>query len=103
MGVKKGAVDLYTQHVNEGATLYQEGGFAPKEHIPVLIYTEDEGIVVAELQDTLKTFISEYIGAVMMGNKNLEGDWDAFQAELEKIGLSDYLAAVQSAYDRMYK
>ena len=103
MGVKKGAVSAYTKAVNEGATLLQEGGFAPKEHIPTLVYTDDESIVISELQPTLKTFIGEYVAAVLMGNKNLEGDWDAFQKELEKIGLSDYLEAVQSAYDRMYK
>lgn len=103
MGVKKGEVSLYTQHVNEGATLYQEGGFAPKECIADLIYNEDESVIITETQSTLDSYIEEYIGAVMMGTKNLEGDWDAFQNELEKMGLSDYLAAVQSAYDRMYK
>lgn len=103
MGVKKGEVSLYTQHVNEGATLYQEGGFAPKEHIADLVYNEDESVIITETQSTLSSYIEEYIGAVMMGTKNLEGDWDAFQNELEKMGLSDYLAAVQTAYDRMYK
>ena len=103
MGVKKGAVSAYTMAVNEGATLLQEGGFAPEEHIPTLIFTDDESIVVSEIQPTLKSYIGEYMAAVMMGNKNLESDWDAFQKELEKIGLSDYLEAVQSAYDRMYK
>ena len=102
-GVPKGSVSAYTQHVNEAQKLYWEGGYAPDETIAMLTYNEDEGIVVSETQSTLKSYIQEYIGAVMMGNKNLEGDWDAFQAELEKIGLSDYLAAVQSAYDRMYK
>ena len=103
MGVKKDSVDAFTLSVNDGITMYQEGGFAPAEHIPVLVYNEDESAVVSETLDTLKSYIDEYIGAVMMGNKNLEADWDTFQAELEKMGLKDYLAAVQSAYDRMYK
>ena len=103
LGVPKGSVSAYTQHVNEGISMYQEGGYAPEEYIVGLIYNEDESIVVSETEATLKSYIQEYIGAVMMGNKNLEGDWDLFQTELEKMGLSDYLAAVQSAYDRMYK
>lgn len=103
VGVPAGSVSSYTQHVNESNSLYQKGGYAPAEFIPVLNYSEDEAVVVGETQSALKSYIAEYIGAVMMGTKNLEGDWDTFQAELEKIGLSDYLAAVQSAYDRMYK
>ena len=103
MSVKKGAVSSSTENQNQAQINYQEGGYAPKEHIPVLVYNEDESVIVAEAQSALASYIGEFIGAVMMGNKNLEGDWDAFQSELEKIGLSDYLAAVQSAYDRMYK
>ena len=103
VGVPAGSVSPYTQHVNESNSLYQEGGYAPDEFLTVLNYTEDEAVVIGETQSALKSYIAEYIGAVMMGTKNLEGDWDTFQTELEKIGLSDYLAAVQSAYDRMYK
>ena len=103
VGVPKGSVSAYTQHVNESNSLYQEGGYAPAQTIPVLVYTSDEAVVVNEVQATLKAYVEEYIAAVLMGNKNLEEDWDAFQAELEVIGLSEYLDVVQSAYDRMYK
>lgn len=103
MAVKKSALTAYSLNMNAGLILYQENGYAPAEHIPVLVYNDEESVVVSEIQPTLASYIGEYVAAVMMGNKNLEGDWDAFQKELEKIGLSDYLAAVQSAYDRMYK
>lgn len=103
VGVPKGTVSAYTQHVNESNSLYQEGGYAPAQTIPMLTYNTDEAVVINDTQSTLKSYIKEYISAVMMGTKNLEGDWDVFQTELENIGLSDYLEAVQSAYDRMYK
>lgn len=103
VGVPTGSVSPYTQHVNESNSLYQEGGYAPEEFISTLIYNTEEATIVNETQSNLKSYIAEYVGAVMMGTKNLEGDWDIFQTELENIGLSDYLEAVQSAYDRMYK
>lgn len=103
VGVPVGSVSAFTENLNKANSLYQDGNFAPEEVIPTLVYNSDEAVIVSETQSNLKTYIAEYIGAVMKGNQNLEGDWDAFQAELENIGLSDYLATVQSAYDRMYK
>ena len=37
------------------------------------------------------------------GAKDIDGEWDAYLAELDKIGLETYLEVVQVAYDRMYK
>ena len=37
--------------------------------------------------------------AFIVGNQSLDG-WDAFQAELRKMGLEDYVSIMQAAYDR---
>ena len=39
----------------------------------------------------------------MLGNKNVETEWDAYLAELEAIGLDVYVETMQGAYDRMFK
>ena len=39
----------------------------------------------------------------MTGKLDPEGDWDAYLAELDKIGIDRYLELVQSTYDRDYR
>lgn len=102
-GVAAASVDQYTLNTYAANSLYQKGGWAPEEVISTLIYTSEESDVIAEIESNLDSFVKEYWTAVMMGTKNLEGDWDAYLQELEAIGLNDYLEVVQKAYDRMYK
>ena len=42
------------------------------------------------------------IGRRITGDMDLDNDWDEYLAELNRMGLAEYQAAVQSAYDRMY-
>ena len=37
------------------------------------------------------------------GSMDIDGQWDGYLEELDKIGLQEYLSVVQTAYDRMYK
>lgn len=103
LGVPLDNTNQETINFNAGATLYQTGGWAPKECIPTLIFTSDEQFAISEIQSNLNTYVKEYWAGVLIGNKNLEGDWDAYLQQLEKYGLSDYLDVVQTVYDRMYK
>lgn len=96
-------VSDYTLGINAAWAMYQNGGWNPDEVLSTLIYTADEADVVAEVESNLKTYVDEYVAAVMVGNKNLDADWDAYVAELENIGLEEYLEVVQAVYDRMYK
>lgn len=96
-------VSDYTLILNEAWALFQNGGWKPDEVLSTMIYTVDESDVIAEIQSNLKTYVEEYFAAVMVGNKNLDADWDAYVAELENIGLEEYLEVVQAVYDRMYK
>ncbi len=40
--------------------------------------------------------------AWILGSGDVEADWDGYVAQLDKLGLNDVLAVMQSAYDRQY-
>jgi putative aldouronate transport system substrate-binding protein len=82
--------------------MYQQGGFNPAEVIPKLIFTTDESDEITEIQSNLLTYVQENIAAFLTGAKDIDADWDAYVAELDKIGLAKYLEVVQGVYDRMY-
>lgn len=95
--------DEYTINVNKAMTLYQTSGHQPKEVIPKLIYTGEEIEVVSEIESVLKSYVDESLASFVTGAKDIDAEWDNYLAELEKIGLNEYLEVVQGTYDRMYK
>lgn len=103
VAIDPSSVSDYTLGFNAAQVMYQNGGWKPDEVLSTLIYTADESDVIAEIESNLKTYVDEYVAAVMVGNKNLDADWDAYVAELENIGLEEYLEVIQAVYDRMYK
>lgn len=95
--------DNFTRKTNAAMTLYQTSGHAPEEVIPKLIYTEDETEIVSEVESVLKSYVDECLASFVTGTKDIDAEWDNYLAELEKIGLGEYLEVVQGVYDRMYK
>ena len=51
------------------------------------------------MQAAIDSYAKEMIMAFIVGNTSLD-QWDAFQGELKAMGLDDYVAVVQAAYDR---
>lgn len=68
-----------------------------------LIKTQDEIDLVADIEASLKSYVDESIANFILGNKNVETEWDAYLAELDAIGLDLYVETMQGAYDRMFK
>jgi len=94
-------LDQFTLYEAEGMTLYQEGGYAPKEVIVKLIYTDEEYEVVSKVQSTLKTFVEETMGNWILGTVPLDdSSWNNFIKTLDETGAYDLLKAAQAAYDR---
>jgi len=94
--------DVYTEIWNDCCIMYQNGGWNPAQVIPKLIFTSDESDEVTEIQSNLLTYVQENVAAFLTGAKDIDADWDAYVAELDKIGLAKYLEVVQTVYDRMY-
>ena len=65
-----------------------------------LAFTEDETYAMADLKTSLSTYVDENITLFATGGRSLS-EWDDYVQELNAIGLEDYIAIMQGAYDRM--
>lgn len=68
-----------------------------------LVKTQEEIDMVFDIETNLQSYVMEAQSNFVLGNKDVEADWEAYLAELENIGLSYYIEVMQGAYDRMYK
>ena len=75
---------------------------ASKPIINGLVFNEEEQEVVTELQGTINSYVSQSFSEFITGARDIENEWDAYVAEFSKMGLDDYMAAVNSCFARMY-
>lgn len=75
-------------------------GKTPEETVQKIIYTQEEADSIADIRATLETYRKENTVAFITGNRPIS-DWDNYLAELEAIGLPQFLEVAQAAYDRM--
>jgi len=95
-----------TQHtMNNFASqdLYQDTALHPKYDPSKLVFTEEELEVIADVETTLTNYYEEFYANVFSGNIDLDKEWDNYLAELDKMGLDEWVAIYQAAFDRMYK
>jgi putative aldouronate transport system substrate-binding protein len=67
-------------------------------HLPSL--EEDVSVEMAELNGNLDTYYKSMMAKFVRGEADLDADWDSYLAELDKMGLQDYLAVYQEALDK---
>jgi putative aldouronate transport system substrate-binding protein len=83
--------------------MYQNGGWAPKEVIPKLLYTEEEMNSIRDIQTSLNNYVLEMTSAFLAGNRDIDSTWNAYLAELNNIGLAKFISVNQGVYNRMYR
>lgn len=71
--------------------------------LPPLRLNSDENDELAMLQVQLKNYIEASRADFIIGNLNVDNDWDAYVSTLEDLGLSRYLELKQGAYDKIEK
>lgn len=74
-----------------------------KNVIPNFYYLPEENQKVSSYKATINPYIEESIARFVIGDMNLDKDWNTYLKELDNLGLKDYLSAVQSGYDRWIK
>ena len=62
--------------------------------------TEAEAKQVQDAAVNLDDYMDQAIAEFITGLRDFESGWDQYLAELENIGLSEYIKAAQAAYDR---
>ena len=93
---------LWMQKLIEGAEAQKSAGKSPDE-VYEIYYNADESPIASELKTALKSYLYEARAKFATGlmDPNNDADWNAYIAELENIGLSEYLKVSQAAYDRV--
>jgi len=71
--------------------------------VPPLIFTEEQSKLFGELKTSMDTTVDEWFANFVIGNADIDADWETYLATLESTGLSQYLEIYQTAYDAKYK
>ncbi len=74
--------------------------YAPEEVVGALPMTDQETEETADIKASLNTYFNEITCQFLIGEKDIDSEWDNYLAELEKIGCQKLLETYQIAYDR---
>ncbi len=73
----------------------------PEELVNRLIYTAEELEKINEIQTTINSYVDESKTRFILGEINIETEWDSYVSTLESMGLATLLETAQVCYDRM--
>ena len=85
----------------EGIDLYDQGDYLIDQFLGVAM-NEDEQKVYDKHWASIRTYMLERQQAWVLGTGDIEADWDDYIATINKMGFSDVVEVMQSAYDRQY-
>ncbi|MBM7069180.1 extracellular solute-binding protein [Actibacterium sp. 188UL27-1] len=85
----------------EGIALYDEGDYLIDQFLGVAM-NADEQKIYDKYWSSILTYMKERQQAWILGTGDIETDWDDYVATLDKMGYSQVIKAMQSAYARQY-
>ncbi len=83
--------DLYEPYINPDVRI-----------APTLKLTAEEAEETSTIKVELQNYIESSKTKFIMNQSDIDKEWDSYLADLEKIGLSEYLGIMQKAYDRQF-
>lgn len=63
----------------------------------------EEYDLIASYETDIKSYAKEMFALWVTGEQDVEADWTNYLAELDKLGVDEYIAAYQAYYDRVMK
>lgn len=84
---------------NQTIELYQPYALSANEIVPPLFFDSEKSQRAAELQTTISNYVTQMIARFSLGNEDIDSGWDKYVQALEDMGLQEYLAIYQEAYD----
>ncbi len=85
----------------EGIALYDQGDYLIDQFLGVA-FNADEQKVYDKYWGSVRDYMLERQQTWILGTGDVEAEWDEYQAQLEKKGLGDVLAVMNTAYKRQY-
>jgi putative aldouronate transport system substrate-binding protein len=77
-------------------------GHIPEEIAGKISYTADESNQIAEIKSNITSYWHEAMTLFVIGDMDIDTEWDAYLAELNDLGLKEYMAVAQEAYTRTW-
>lgn len=68
--------------------------------LPGMQFTADEDQFVVDYGATIQKYVEGKLAEWMMGTSDIDKDWDAYMAQLQKSQIDKFIEVMQSAYDR---
>ncbi|MGH2557998.1 MAG: extracellular solute-binding protein [Thermomicrobiales bacterium] len=100
------AIDPAEADHNLEAILFREtkNNYAPYQQpaemvLPPLFFTEEQAQQVAEMGTTIKDYVEQTFASAIIGQFDIDGQWEEYLATLEGMGLPQYLQIHQEVYD----
>jgi putative aldouronate transport system substrate-binding protein len=82
------------------APLYMDRAPPPENRVDKTILDSREITEMADLKNTINSFVNENLALFVTGQKSIDSEWDAYISELERMGLQRYIQLQQSGYER---
>lgn len=70
------------------------------EYVPTLSFTPEETEELAEIRTAIDTYREECRTRFILGDMDIETEWDSYLKELDGMGLARYIEICQTAYNR---
>lgn len=70
-----------------------------KDILPPLYYSAADVSEIAVLMTNINTYVDESMAKFIVGDMNINTEWNAFQTTLKNLGIDRYLQIVQTTYD----
>ncbi|MGN0759983.1 MAG: hypothetical protein ACI4MU_12400, partial [Candidatus Ventricola sp.] len=93
-------VTTYTLHMAESYMQYPP--FYPEEYVANLMYQEEESEEISEILANLETYVALTTANWLLGNGDMDAEWDAYLKELSNIGIERAQEIAQAAYTRSH-
>lgn len=97
--VAKGDDDLEVVLYNETKNKYEPYKPTDVSTVPPLFLTNEQASEVADLSKTINDYVDEMMARFVIGDADLDKDWDGYVQQLEAMNVARYLEIYQEAYD----
>lgn len=87
----------------EAKTKYEPYKQELENVLPPLFFTNDQAIEIADMSKTINDYVNEMIARFVIGDADLDKDWDVYLDNLQNMRLENYLSIYQDVFDSKYK
>lgn len=93
----------YAQTYASSSVAGHELARSADEVISYLPLLPEEEEIITEPLSTMKNYVKQTTAEFLTGERDIDAEWDAYLAELKKMGIDTVVETLQGAYDRLYK